>query len=65
MGGRHRGITVNYSRSTPDCVDRNGAGNGKTVCYHDMREGMAIAFKVVIYDGDRPIRSSDYAQMTI
>jgi hypothetical protein len=56
---------VNYSRSTPDCVDKNGANNGKRICYHDMREGKTIAFRVVIMDGSTPIRASDSVEMEI
>jgi hypothetical protein len=57
--------TVNYSRSTPDCVDSDGADNGRTICYHDMRETGTIAFKIEIRDGSRPVRGSDYVQMHI
>lgn len=58
--------TVNYNRSTPDCVDRHADGNGN-ICYFNMREdgNSHIAFSVVIYKGDRPVRASDHVQVKI
>jgi hypothetical protein len=56
---------VNYSRDTPDCVDKNGADNGTVVCEHDLREGKVIALTAAVRDGDRTVDYSDNIDIII